>query len=634
MSLPKAETLFRAFWIIAVIALLANVVLAFFRPALRPAVGWETIAKICWHAALGLLLFNVCLYFGKVVLASYQPARMPRVIKPFQVSGGSEDAARRGATLAALLSGRLAEIGKQIRASEQSLEEAQTAKPQVVASEGREASIRPIDLPTDVFRPLDLTMSVANVELGKLVGWVYGWLAEDNALSLSVVYTGDKAVATGHLTGQSDEMIWVEGPGNDDLQLISDLAYAIAQKPYAVRYPELEYLKPRDFGALLGSLHRVANLSRKAPRIGVTADEYGAEYKVLEPLLRLHLPKWRPLLRLVADLAERSDQTDEAIALYKQLLALYDLPAEAEDRDATTKKIDTLHSKLLAASAPPIAVSNTGTEPTAKKVRAALHIPPAPPPHLGRPLIGIAGAAPAPGILPDGAQSKLLKTPKAEKGQPDQFLIEHVGRLVSSIQMVFPEVDFVFVQMDSRDGAMSLREISEALAVMLKSDPVPDIILHPYSGGTGNDPLPQILIENILARDILLVLAAGNNSESAKSPLPPFPKGSPLGPGQPLRKQIAVAAAASFDGKPAPFTQRDVEVLWAPGLEIDGQSGTSFSAALTAGAVAWIKAIHPDVKPADIVAALQETSNANADPAIKIIDVQAALEKLAPVKNP
>lgn len=633
MSVPKAETIFRTLWMIALAAVLVNVALIIFRPALRPAIGWETVAKVCWHAALGLLLFNVCLYFGKIVWAAYEPARIPSVIKPFQVSGGTEDAAKRGATLAHLLSGRLAEIGKQIRASEQSLEEAQTTKPQVVASEGREASIRPIDLPTDVFRPLDLTMSVANVEVGKLVGWVYGWLAEDNALSLSVVYTGDKAVATGRLKGRSDEMIWVEGPGNDDLQLISDLAYAIAQKPYAVRYPELEYLQPRDFGALLGSLHRVANLSRKAPRIGVTADEYGAEYKVLEPLLRLHLPKWRPLLRLVADLAERSDQTDEALALYKQLLALYDLPAEVEDRDATTKKIDTLNSKLLAASATPIAVSTTGTEPTTKKIRATLHVPTDRPPQLRRPLIGIAGAGPAQGILPAGVQSKILKTPKAEQGQPDQFLIEHVGRLVSNIRMVLPEVDFVFVQMDSRGGAMSVSELNAALSVMLKSDPVPDIILHPY-GMLRADPLPRIVIESVLAQDILLVLAAGNNSESATNPVPPFPEGSRLGPGQPLRKQIAVAAAADFDGKPAQFTQRDADVLWAPGVEIDGQSGTSFSAALTAGAAAWIKATHPDIKPANIVAALQETSRAGADPAVKIIDVQAALEKLAAVNHP
>jgi hypothetical protein len=634
MPMPKAETIFRTLWMIALAALLANLALLIFRPALRPAIGGETVAKVCWHAALGLLLFNVCLYFGKVVWATYQPARVPSVIKPFQVSGGTEDAAKRGATLAHLLSGRLAEIGKEIRASEQSLEEAQSIKPQVVAFEGREASIRPIDLPTDVFRPLDLTMSVANVEVGKLVGWVHGWLAEDNSLSLSVVYTGDKAVATGRLKGRSDEMIWVEGPGNDDLQLISDLAYAIAQKPYAVRYPELEYLKPRDFGALLGSLHRVANLSRKAPRIGVTAEEYGDEYKVLEPLLRLHLPKWRPLLRLVADLGERSDRTEEALALYKQLLALYDLPTETEDRNATTKKIDTLNSKLLAASATPIAAATSGTEPTTKKIRATLHIPADRPPHFRRPLIAITGAAPAPGILPLGVQSKILKTPKAEKGQPDQFLIDHVGRLVASIQMVLPEVDFVFVQMDSRDGAMSLREISTALTVMLKSDPLPDIILHPYGGGTGNDPLPQNLIENVLAQDILLVLPAGNNSESARSPLPAFLEGSALGPGRPLRKQIAVAAAADFDGKPAAFTQRDAEVLWAPGVEIDHQSGTSFSAALTAGAAAWIKATHPDIKPANIVAVLQETSRAGADPVVKIIDVQAALEKLAAANHP
>lgn len=580
------------------------------------------LIRALWHLAIVLALASVCLYVGRAIVASYRKHDIPEIIRPLEVSGISDDAAKRGIILAYLLSGRLGEISKQMSSAEISWREAQNVTPGRVAIEGREEVIKPFQLSSNVFRPLDLNMSVANVEVGKLISWIHGWLAEDRALSLSVAYTGEKAVVSGDL--KNGDSLWIETTGKNDVQMISDVAYAIAQKPYSINYPQVKYLEPHAFGELLGSLNRIALLSRKAPHTGVAPAEYQAEYDRLEPLMRQHLSKWPTLVDVVAGLAERSEKLDEALKLYKQELSLLDVKQDASTVRELQKKISAVTARIAAAKAPEVSVADL-TDAT-QKVRTFMNVPPAPVAGAKRIRIGILGPAPAAGVLPESVRVDVVNKDIVAEEESDRFLADYVGHLVQSVRMVLPDVEFVFSQMKSEHGSMSDAAIVQSLGALLDVDKQVDIILHPY-GAPARDPIPPAVLRTVAQRKILFVFAAGNERGRGSQI---FPNDSPFRPGGELRKYVAVAAAVDLTGKPAGFTLQDAEVLWAPGTGVTKWQGTSLAAGLTAGAAAFLKAQRPELEPVEIVRILQETSAAKTDPKVKIIDVTAALAKATP----
>jgi hypothetical protein len=101
------------------------------------------------------------------------------------------------------------------------------------------------------------------------------------------------------------------------------------------------------------------------------------------------------------------------------------------------------------------------------------------------------------------------------------------------------------------------------------------IILLAWGSSEPNDAIDTLIKQS--ADKILFVLPAGNNF------------GKPSG----YKKVVGVAlvvAAVTADGAQAPFTSASDDVVWAPGTDISvvvpTLNGTSFSAALAAGAAA------------------------------------------------
>lgn len=562
------------------------------------------------------------LYVGRAIYNSYLTSEIPGIIRPMDVSGASDDATKRGLILAQLLSGRLGEISKQMRAAEVSWKEAQSVAPNRVAVPGREGAVTPIELSSNVFRPLDLTMNVANVEVGKLISWLHSWLSEDRALSLSVVYIGDKAIITGELKNSDHDTLWIESTGKNDIEMISDVAYAIAKKPYSRNYPEVADLDPHVFGELLGSLNRIASLSRKAPVVGVAPPEYQAEYDKLEPLMRQHLPKWRTLVELVASLAERSEKLDEAIQLYRQELALLDAEKEESSIKEIEKRIAMVTARIAAAK-PPVTSVAEQTD-AASKVRTFMNVPLPMAPDHKRPRIGILGPPPAPDVLPKEVPVTVINDAVVAEQESDHFLVDHMGHVAQSVRMVCPDVEFVFSQLKSENGSMSVSAILQAANAMFQTGQRIDILLYPYKPPT-IDAMAPILTNGVALDKTLVVFAAGNEGSKKDDAVQVFPKNSPFYPGGKWRKYVAVAAAVDLKGNPAKFTQQDPEVVWAPGTDVSNWAGTSLAAALTAGAAAYLRAFQPTLPPDRIVEILQKTSTTKPGSQVKVIDVAAAL---------
>jgi subtilisin family serine protease len=112
-------------------------------------------------------------------------------------------------------------------------------------------------------------------------------------------------------------------------------------------------------------------------------------------------------------------------------------------------------------------------------------------------------------------------------------------------------------------------------------------------------------LEKVIASDVIVVLAAGND---ARSPAPPADRA--------LAKQLLVVAATDTNGRPAEFSSRGPDVVWAPGVHfpvsVDDEhweffSGTTFSTAAIAALAAQVVAATGESGP-KVVAAIQKAA--------------------------
>jgi hypothetical protein len=229
--------------------------------------------------------------------------------------------------------------------------------------------------------------------------------------------------------------------------------------------------------------------------------------------------------------------------------------------------------------------------------------------------IGLVG--PAPLELKD-ANLEVLGGPTTDA---DPSLRLHQASVHLVTRMLAPNAKFVYAPFGISGTAVSNDALISALNQLINRKP--QIIL---LGWGGSQPVSAIdLLIKQSANEILFVLPAGNI------------------PGPSNYRNVAdvalVVAAVTSDGAPAAFSSTSDNAIWAPGTDIplivsaahssQTISGTSFSAAVGAGAAAVLVRYFPAAMPAQIREALLVTSRpaqGHSEPGI--INVSAAREWL------
>jgi len=562
------------------------------------------LGKVLLHAILGLALIYAGTWFVQMVRNSWQGDKI--VIRPFQVIGSSTADAKLGESLASLLSAHFGRIQRQMQTAATTLDQAANTKSTRVAVEGHERLIAPFDLPNGVLRPMNLTMTVASVEVGSLVSWLHDRISQDSALTVTLCYTGQKPVATGIVPGKTGAPFWVEGEQNNETKLVSDLAYRIAQDRYAEDFPEVMALDTAEFIVLLEGLGDVAGLSLRAQVGGVNPKDYNLHFTRLEPLLG-DLAEWRPFVHLMADLADRSGQNEKSLELYRQELALIPAGKEQEARSGILVRIDMLKSKVQVGKAAPVSAGMSQPHHLSQEVRDLLNLPGSPP-ETGTVTIGIVGPKPSIGGL-TGENSKMVGS---TSNKSEGFLDDYITNLVSTILLLAPDARFVFADVTTGNATFDEAEGFDALELLSQQSPTLDIIFFPYSSQRYLD----LVRSDSPAHPYLLVL-----------PAPPADKGIANGLPPDLPDGIAMAGAVDREGKPARFSSKHKDLLWAPGENVNGMSGTGPSAALLVGSAAILKSARPDLTPKEMVSLLRENSSAKEGSEVKLTDVAKALEK-------
>jgi len=595
----------------------------------------DAMIKILLYVAIGFLLLTANIWYLKSIGSTIWP-RTPRVIAPFQIVGKSDEGGKLGIVLASMLKARLGRIREEMEASARSLEDAKSIEvnQEIVPGVFRisKQPMEPIPLPNEVFQPLNLNMSVGGVEVGGILSWLQRRLTQDDALSFSAHYSGDKAIVSGSLDSAGSKTLWIGTSGSNDDELVADIAYAITQKRFSERYAEVEALTTKEFQSLLTILHNAAELNRQTVLGRTTGAGYDDLLTGIQKLLE-KMPNWKLLVRLTAEIAERAERLETAIAFYYRELTLTSVDSAQEHArkflEQKIGKIKELSNEKAAATA---ALESANTSPglaggsVVDKIRSLVGVSTL---EMNRnPMIAIIGPPPPKGVISED-QISVLKKESDPRTAYDPSLQEYVSSLVQSSQLIAPKTRFIFIPINinkesSAGSSGFVSELLVALNRLLAASIKPDILLVSYRG-LDLEVIGKAF-QTVATQGITIIVPAGNDPSQPV----PFSKSY-------LLDQILVVSAVDLQGSKAGFSASDDKVVWAPGERIPFKSplsgevelwnGTGPASAIAAGVVARILDKHPDLKPPQLIEILRSTSQQAGTE--KVMNLSAALNSLS-----
>ena len=573
----------------------------------------DTLQKLSLYGIAALAWLVVNLWIVRIAIDSFSPRELPRMIAPIRVIGAADQDGRIGQVLAIMLLARLSKIQQEMSASADQLKApvAPQVQPQAVMV------VRAPDLPERLFEPIQLDMKIAGVELGGVVSWMQRSLSRDDVLQVAVE-NGKGHALVSSAWGGGRQTLWVEltDAGTEPLpneRIISALAYALAQKQFANRVPEVEALETSEFQLLLSTLSRAATLHQQVKRGRSAESEFAVLYGHIDQLIA-KTPRWCELLQLGAALADNAGKPERAIDLYTRSLAVCKPRSEqyaelsARIKLLTLRVTDTKATTELAAAGPMQGMPSWPLSAIGVKSQAM----------TGAPRVAVLGGLPPAGTL-SADEFELVGGKRSV--DPDRMMGEYLQSVVNTVRLVAPKARFVFAPSQAQSGQMSESELLSEINALAKAKP--DVLL--ITLGPLRSPIYKQLFAS-LAADMLIVNAAGNQP------------GEPVAfEGETVSAQIATVASIGVTGEPSAFTQRGKDVLWAPGEKIPIKSsvdklqlsdGTSYSAALAAGVAARILAEHPQLKPAQVLSVLRQTAQPTAAGKPAVINLTEAMKKL------
>ena len=189
--------------------------------------------KIAVLVAAGCVLLVVSVWFVRHVIDGFKPRSLFDTIAPVHVVGVEDKEGKAGQALAGMLLARMRHIGAEMAATHEQLERllaerAPTAPILVLPQDLRSALL--VDLPTGLSEPVNFEMKVAGVEVGGMLSWVRRTVTSDNAMQLTLQNGNGEAV--------------VSGTYNEGRRVVKSVAYALMQRQFEFRVPQVSALSP------------------------------------------------------------------------------------------------------------------------------------------------------------------------------------------------------------------------------------------------------------------------------------------------------------------------------------------------------------------------------------------------------
>jgi Subtilase family len=563
--------------------------------------------KVALYLVIGLILAIVDLLFIRRMAAEFRPKVLPPVIAPFRIVGKAAEADKIGEVLAQMGVARANELKFEINSAFAAVTAPGSKTPPVDGAtplqlQTYDAHSEPLQVARLATAAPDVKVSLAGVEVSGFLAWMQRAVDGDRTINVSVNYSGAGANSRAVMSprGDSSER-WIEMDSKDDGELLENVAYALEKRRRGSSDRLIAAMPLSTFRQYIDAVKDAATLNRTKEK--TTEAQYEPlRVKITAVIDSMPAAKWAGVYDFAAQIAERANHAEQAAQFYERQLADGDVPAT--QRGAMQTKIVELRKKNDVVRAATAAAQHS-TAPTAPlgDVLSLLGVTPGPMTHKVR--IAIIG--------PDPAQ--------AAKNDP---MRDYIAGVTSMVKAIAPDAEIIFPwSATSASPAVASGELLASIDEAIQQGA--QVVLCPW-GPFGNKPADQAAVRALVSRNIKFIVPSGNLGGVDSQPF--F--------GSPLAAQVAIAAAADRNAKPALFSNRGPDVLWAIGVDVpikkpDGSlklnSGTSIASAIVAGMMARLVGEHPDLDAVHANDILRSTSRSRGTDTVPLLNLDAALAK-------
>jgi hypothetical protein len=587
----------------------------------------DFVLSIAIYLLLGVVLLTAAIWYTNAVWQRFFASDPTPAIAPIEIIGADE------ATTKSYKAG----LPAMIVAATNELKSRTNIAIQALGDAGAELAPLPrlpehpeLPVPSEFREPLAINLKIADVEVGSLLAFFFERSRDPNLVRLTVALgAGGRATKIyGFVPGKSGYAFVAQA--KSDLPSISEaIAAQFVQRAAQRGESAFAALDPEDFLRSISALESFAHLTLARRWILAGSDssagvqlrrDYAAVLDKVKDLAQ-HYTGWVGLQWLATQSARGARDWPSAVEFSGNLKRLANMGNDLELRARVAQVAQEAERELAIEQAkhvadgdkrPPAGVSTVG--PAVEHVLAAVGLTQDTADATGV-TIGLVG--PAPLELKD-ASLEVLSGPTADV---DPSLRYHQASVHQVTRMLARKAKFVYAPFGISGPAVSNDGLIGALKQLI--DRKPQIILLAWGASQPISAIDALIKQ--FADKILFVLPAGND------------------PGPSNYQNVAgvalVVAAVTLDGAPARFTSSSDDAVWAPGTDIpvivtaadnsQTLSGTSFSAAVGAGAAAVLAGDFPAAMPAQIREALFVTSRpAQGRTQPRIINVAAAREWL------
>jgi hypothetical protein len=637
------------------IATLTGLVSRAFGFTLRPlrvivgSIEWmREILGVLVFLGIGVLIMAAVAWYIDIILQWWRSSNGPPVIGGVTVLGLEEANAKLiSVALPDMILAELRRLGEWTNEAKRQLRELDQVPAGVAPPE-----LRPVAFSEGLKADVAIPDTIAGFEIGWLLKPVKNVLAPTNVIDLTAIFDrdGSKATVVGHAKGKNGYAFSIkEGSGRPD-----DVAQAVAasiiqlqqrQGEIAVQtLPVTDYLSVVDALVIYAKYERIIRSWNEEQGSPSFQEDYNKQLEIIASIAERY-KDWGELQRLASKIAERAGDLGKARSFTSN-----ELRSTAHD-DSQYPLIVTRLDYLKTPNNPQ-ARAAVGELPDAKSLEAIRNLLTAAPKDVKEAIEDVKGAiekdvpksrevhiaviGPLPWKEAQKPGQVVLLNPKtaSDDKRSDERLMSYMTGLMQTARVFAPDAVYQFANVPSQNGGfISELEIQNALGMIKSRSADVDVLLFTY--GPSNSEINTTLRE--LASRMVVVMAAGNNGKRISTFAPLNDVGvDDVG--------LVVGATDIEKGAQADFSEWSRYAVGAPGVgvqvpliasemdKLKHVDGTSYAAAFAAGVAALLKGTileaKLEAKPADIVKALQETSEQKFPGGPRIINVREALKWL------
>ncbi len=622
----------------------------------------ELVLAVLSFGLMGTALFAVAALIFVTARPFFESSEQTAQLAPFQIIGVEDSkAAKYAQTLPEMVLARLGTLQSRMNEAFAALKRvrSQAVPGQATAQD----VVETLNVPKTVWTPIEVEFKISDVDVGSLLRFLTRRPSSKNLWDISVSFpSADDGEARAFVTGRlsnGGQLSFAENAEPTIEAIVDQSAISILQVTLKEEGHEISPLTTESFRSFLDYVDRyVAVRRQEIAERKVLKQKYEALNGLSTEFANRGLFSWSDFLWLASDIAERGGDWGRAHVYYERLLTT--APESSEFREVLDKKVADVTAKLdaereiqLATSRAEAAAAGTagaavGSAAAAKEIAKEMvqgerlaKLSDLPDDSLLEPVrsqigwkptysakdikIGIVGAIPWEQAL---QKADVLLPPAHEGLLGDSVMRDYASTVFNTTRMIAPDATYVFTGLRSSQGATALSDLLPGLARMVRMDV--DIVLFTFAS-SGSPDVPLLDALEAALSTTTVVVPAGNDGLTRPSTYSSVSRGA------------VVSAALSLEGKPTAFSSVAPRTFWALGADlpivdpttgaVTRRSGTTYSAALTAGALAVLFSMFPEHQRKDIVDALFSSGAARNYEELKvkgrIINIENAIEYLS-----